>query len=304
MDETPTLTIDFQGLCAFVGDAEDPGDWTRVDVFLIDAERAIGRPRLCRHDPVLLYRQHHFESMARNDDDHRAFPLYVPELTAHTDPKIRDLGDQSLGLWDLKGKRLALEGVKASTKHPLQVAPSFHEVLGLHQLTSGDGRVDPRWASGFKQPGIAACLRIEHGRLSGGPHLTTGWGLGRRKTSGKIQWIRFRQSVRWEVFADPSNYFLKLATNRSEWIRVRPRNTDSSTRRPPHLIVSNLCPLSAGGLPIDEDVLAYYAMPRNRVASKDRLILHRKPARKNGGSGKPVQPTLGSCPPLRAYVEG
>lgn len=283
----PVLTIDFKGLCAFVSNAEDPKDATHVDVIMLAAEKAISKPKLCRHDPVLVFREKDFER-AGDRTQHIAFQTYFSELPQ----KHRD---QDIGVWDLRGESLTLEGEKLPTGK-LKIDPSFEEILSLGALTGGDARVLPKWTNGDMPAGVAARLRIDHGVLSGGPHVTGEYGLATLQAS-PTAWFPFRQSARWEVYAKPETPFLFLKSGKDEWVQLR---------EGAHILISNLCPLAPGGIEPDVDVLAYYAMAKAKVKVADRLVFHRKPQGLQPPpppSGFPVRPGASACPPLRGYAE-
>jgi hypothetical protein len=286
----PTLTIDFKGLCAFVGDAKDPAQTSRLDVIMMAADTAVTHTKLCRHDPVLIFRRKEDFANAGPKTNHMSFA---------------DVEDQDLGVWDLRGKTIELQGAYRATVGALRLLPTYHEILNLDLLTRASAEVDPLWMNGNGHPGVAARLRIDQGEVSGGAVWSDRYGLAPRKGKpGPADWVQFRQVVRWHVYAQPEHQFLRLAVDEEEFLEVRHKA---------HLVISNLCPLSAGGSFLSEDILVYYELAKDKIPFDERFVFHPDDPQWTAGAGPggvpagpftgfPSRPGVDACPPLSGFA--
>lgn len=282
-EREPTLTIDFVGLCAFVAhcDPDKPDKPDKVTVLLMDAEKAAPKDGLCRHDPVLVFDKSSFRG-AGPDTDHFSFT---------------SLNGKDIGIWNLRGTDLWLELADPdTTTTPLELDCSYHQVLGLETLTGKSNKVNRRWVDGWRVPGAAARLTIEHGRLEANT-LSDPWFPGTAARGPSRMSVQFHQVVRWLIDADAvlEADGLRLSASATEWILLGPQEAGETAK----VLISNLCPLSTGNTLVSEDVLAYYDMAFDKVASNNRLVLYRN---QNAGpvtQGSNTRPGSDACPPVK-----
>lgn len=292
----PILTVDFKGLCAFVGNGPTPQTSTSVDVLMFHGEGS--KPTLCRHDPVVLFRSRpgvkSFDR-ALSNTKHTSFQIHLPELSQ----KDRN---QDIGVWDIAGEHLALEGLQKGSVQPLTFDPTYSEVLNLSQLTGATAHIKKGWlpSDGLPPSSVAARLTIDHGVLSGGADVSAGeWAFEKLPPANPptAGWLTFRQSVRWEVYGNllPAPGFVTLRAGHKNAVLFE---------KGAHLSICNLCPLSAGIAGPSKDVIVYYSMAKDKVKASDRLVLYPRPKANpappsNGGFF--ARPGMDACPPLQAY---
>lgn len=276
----PWLTIDFKGLCAFVADARNPGYAKKLHVVMLDTDTALPNGGLCRHDPMVVFRGGEDFIQAGKATDHYSFS---------------SLDEEDFGFWKVAGKELTLESVDTKTRKPLKIAGSFSRVLSFAQINKGAGEVEPKSVKDPGFPGVSSRLTLDHGRVSACRWSDT-WGLAPKNgTPTPKDWMRFRQVVRWRVYAKPlpQAVHFRLSAGKDEWIQLEHRA---------HIVICNLCPLSPGGGPA-EDLLAYYAFCKHPIPADERYVLHPKPQSSGfAGAGRPVRPGVDACPPLAGYL--
>jgi len=276
----PWLTIDFKGLCAFVTDTKDPDHATKLHVVMVDTDKAAPKEDLCRHDPMVVF---------RGDEDF----LQAGKATDHG--SFSSLDEEDFGFWKVAGKDLTLEHVDPKTQEPLEIDKSFSRVLSFSAINDRDGEVEPKCIEQPNFPGVGARLTLDHGRVSA-CRWSDSWALAPRDGKPDPQdFMRFRQVVRWRVFAKPTSQAVhfRLSAGKDEWIQLKHRA---------HVVICNLCPLAPGGGPA-EDLLAYYAFCKHPVQEDKRYVLHPKPQVTGfAGAGYPVRPGVDACPPLAGYL--
>ena len=265
MSEPHTVTIDFRGLCAFIGD--EPRPKHRIEVVLVAAETVVAG--LCRHDPVLVFGKRHFETIGPQRDRMVSFT---------------NANGQDIGTWDLRGRRLMVGGAGGDLHVDYD---SYGDILGLRSLAADGAEVHGDW---LKSPGMGAHLTIDRGEVSAWDRSDP-WYLVRQNGQPQSDSVRFLRVVRWKVPVDRDTGFLRLATAVDEWIDFRPGA---------HLTICNLCPLDEWEPPYAKDVLAYYEFSKykDHIPPQDRYVLYRDDREADGSE----RPGVDACPPLTGYL--
>lgn len=281
------LTIDFQGLCAFVRDREGLEDTTEATVLLMAAEDFRVDPRLCVHTPVLIFE-------ARDLVQTQGTPTHTTALVPGSSSSPRP----ALGIWPLRGRDLRVVG---AGRGALMLAESFGAVADLHGLT-GRGQasrscLDPHPPADRI---IAGRVALTSGWLSA-PHLVgedrdERWVFADETaspTSGDPE--RFAQEIRYELIGPSQAETVALHASRFG----REDETETLTLfAGARVAISNLCPTESTEVTQERDFLAYYAtlaQPPGR-----RLIPHRL---RNANGALGVRVGLSACPPGTTFFE-
>lgn len=282
------LTIDFQGLCAFVRDRERLEDTTEVTALLLAAEDFMTDPRLCAHSPVLIFN-------ARDLVRTQGTPTHTTALVPGSSSSPRP----ALGIWPLRGRDLRVVG---AGRGALMLAESFGAVADLHGLT-GRGQAS-RSCLDPDPPAdriIAGRVALTSGGLSA-PHLVGDDGDNRwvfadendEPTSGDL--VRFAQEVRYEFIGPSQTRTVELHASRFGG-KDEEILTLFAQEGPARVAVSNLCPTEIMEVTKERDFLAYYAT----LAEKPdrRLIPHRL---RNPDGSLGVRVGLSACPPGTTFL--
>lgn len=273
----PKLTIDFNGLWAFVADHRDPAKVTRLHAATVGADPDTKKTGICRHDPIVVFRlQQDFLSAG---DDRR------DQHSVHT------VDGEDLGFWNVRGKSLEIQGVDAAAAK-LRLTPSYGELLSIDKLHSNGGILHQKMSQPGKN-GVGALLDIRHGVVSAHGSTDDKWGVAPKKGT-PTDYFYFRQIVRWRVVApmEPKARSVRLAAGPNEWIQFQ---------RGAHIVVSALCAFAPGIPKVAEDVLGFYPLCEKPPTSGTENVLHRK-AQSTPVGGTFVRPAVDACPPATGYL--
>ncbi len=286
------LTVNFQGICAFLRNNQQLQNTTEVTVVFVAGERAGENPPLCTHTPVLVFNATDF--------------LGSTGQVTHTTALVPNSGNPgfcpALGIWPLSGRDVRIVGAPAGDLSlDSSLGKSFAVTADLDLLLQGHGAASPDCLA--PQPPAT--------RLVGGRMFLTSGNLSvsaRVGASGQPgdQWVfddeashptsgtvaQFAQEVQYDFSTAVPTDNVAFEAGPMGF----PANETLVLTAGAKVAISQLCPIDLGPINDERDFLAYYALLASSVSP--RLIPHRLLA-PNGG---PIRIGVSACPPTTTYI--
>lgn len=292
MPRLPSLTVHFQGLCAFVRNRAVLADTSEVTVIMPAAEKLEIEPPLCEHFPVLLFRE---DQLVASSLPSFHLSSIVPTFSFMLDAdgnRILEEPRPSLGIWPLARRELFIRQARSGR---LKMDPSFEVALGLERWT-GTSPVRPELLAPEPPELVAARMLLTDGTLG----VSTVLGLEAEKQFVFVEEgaavegaepVSFPQELRYDFFSETLDQPFEIVARRLD---DPDAPEEALTFVTASVAISNLCPADGIAVTAERDFLAYYALLTDK--SQSRPIPHLK--------SRGVRINLSGCPPGSMASEG